>query len=215
MTNSNRKAGKKPAKKPEFLSICPEQYQRIEHYSDRSTIWIKLYVDLLRNFEFCRLPDETKWHFVGLMVFATQTFNRFRNDVEYLMKQIGANKKINIELLLESGFLVPAKRMKTKGKFASTDKDKDKEKDKEEDKEKEKKKEEKKSDDAVASRRSKIRGEETRTHAHAINPSDYYDKLLNYLVENGFKGDAIQLHNEIYKGKYNDTIIEKAEQGLI
>lgn len=90
MENSSTKSAKKQS---EFLSICPEHYERIEHYSNRSTIWIKLYADLLRDFDFCKLPDETKWHFVGLMILSTQMFNRFPNDVDFLMQQIGANKK--------------------------------------------------------------------------------------------------------------------------
>jgi hypothetical protein len=222
MEKAITKAGKKPAKQPEFLSICPEHYERIEHYSNRSTIWIKLYADLLRDFDFCKLPDETKWHFIGLMILATQMFNHLRNDVDFLMQQIGANKKINVELLLQSGFLIPAKRMNAKRKSASTnsdsaDKEKEKEEDKEKEKEKEKKKEKEEDDDAVASSRGQDKEKDGRKRAdrNGINPSDFYDKLLNYKTKDGFKGDVYKLRNEIHLGIYDSDIINLVQSNKL
>jgi hypothetical protein len=42
------------------------------------------------------------------------------NDVAYLSRQIGANTPINLEVLLQRKFLIPAKRKRTKGQSAST-----------------------------------------------------------------------------------------------
>lgn len=108
------------SKPPEFLSIAPEHFDRIEHYGNRSTIWIKLYLDYLNNFEFCLLPDETKFHFIGLMLLAVQMFNRLPNNSAFLLQKLSATSEINIDLLLDKGFLIAFKSLKKKKKSAST-----------------------------------------------------------------------------------------------
>jgi hypothetical protein len=140
MKNNTTKTSKKLQKSPEFLSIADEQFSRIEHYKDRQTVWIKLYLDLLNDFEFCQLPDETKWHLVGLMMLAVNMNNRLRNNIPFLMQKISANSEINLEILLASGFIVPYKRLRTKKLIASTDKDIKVDVDKEESEKKEREK---------------------------------------------------------------------------
>lgn len=102
-------------------------------------IWLKLYFDLFDDIEFCLLPDETKFHFIGLMMLATKLNNRLPNNPPFLTQRIGANKEINIELLVEKAFLLPFKMLKTKSQTASdsasTDKEQQQEQDKEQDKE--------------------------------------------------------------------------------
>jgi hypothetical protein len=121
MKKATTKPNKKPTKPPAFISIAPEHYSRIEHYKSgsRQTIFIKLYFDLLETFEFCNLPDETKFHFIGLMMLATRNFNRLPTDSNFLMQKLSANSEINLEKLLKSGLIIAAKRKKTKNDFAS------------------------------------------------------------------------------------------------
>ncbi len=123
---------------PEFVSICPDQFARIEHYKsgERATVWIKLYLDLLENFIFCTLPDETKWHFVGLMMFAAKNFNRLPTDLNFLRQKISATSEINLEILLQKGLLIRAKRMKINGAFASTEQEQEQEQRKNKEKDK-------------------------------------------------------------------------------
>lgn len=137
MKKDTSKANKKPIKLPAFVSICQKQYSRIEHYKsgERATVWIKLYLDLLEDFEFCILPDETKFHFIGLMILAAKNFNRFPTDSKFLMQKLSATSEINLEILLKNDLIIPAKRMQIKRKSASTEQEQEQEK--EQDKEKE------------------------------------------------------------------------------
>lgn len=128
MKKDTSKANKKTIKLPAFVSICQKQYSRIEHYKsgERATVWIKLYLDLLEDFEFCILPDETKFHFIGLMILAAKNFNRLPTDSKFLMQKLSATSEINLETLLKNGLIIPAKRMQIKRKFASTEQEQEK-----------------------------------------------------------------------------------------
>jgi len=101
----------------EYLNI--RDFDRLQHYKDRPLRWVKLYLDLLDDFDFQRLPDDAKFHVVGLMLLAARMGNRLPNDSAFLSRQIGANTPINVDLLLRSGFVIPAKRKKAKGQSAS------------------------------------------------------------------------------------------------
>lgn len=120
---------------PNYLSV--RDYERLSHYSDRKLIWIKLYFDLFDDIEFCLLPDESKFHFIGLMMLATKLNNRLPNNSRFLAQRIGANKEINLKLLLEKKFLFPSKALKTKtpsaSKPASTEQEQEQEQEKEQD----------------------------------------------------------------------------------
>jgi hypothetical protein len=106
------------ARAPKYLSI--RDFDRLQHYHDRPLIWIKLHVDLLDDFEFQQLGDETKFHLIGLMLLAARMGNRLPNNANYLSRQIGANSPIDLEILLRRKFLIPAKRKRPKGQSAST-----------------------------------------------------------------------------------------------
>lgn len=107
-------------KQTEFLSVAPEHFDRIEHYGNRSTIWIKIYLDYLNNFLFCLLPDETKFHFIGLLLLSVQMFNKLPNNAAFLQQKLSATSEIDIDLLIENGFLIAFKSLKRKKKSAST-----------------------------------------------------------------------------------------------
>lgn len=94
-------------------------FDKLQHYKDRALIWIKLHLELLDDYEFQQLPDETKYHLIGLMLLAARRGNRLPNDHTYLSRQIGANTSINLKTLLQKGFLIPAKRKRTKTHSAS------------------------------------------------------------------------------------------------
>lgn len=80
-------------------------FDALQHYKDRNPIWIKLYCSILEDYDFARLPDETKFHAVGLMLLASRSNNKFPDDEEWLRAKINANSKINLQILLEIEFL--------------------------------------------------------------------------------------------------------------
>lgn len=80
-------------------------FDALQHYKDRNPIWIKLYCSILEDYDFARLPDETKFHAVGLMLLASRSNNKFPEDEVWLRAKINAEKEINLEVLLEIEFL--------------------------------------------------------------------------------------------------------------
>jgi hypothetical protein len=80
-------------------------FDATQHYKDRNPIWIKLYCSILDDYDFAQLPDETKFHAVGLMLLASRLNNKFPADEIWLRAKINAEKEINLNLLLEIRFL--------------------------------------------------------------------------------------------------------------
>ena len=80
-------------------------FDALQHYKDRNPVWIKLYCSILEDYEFQQLADAAKFHLVGLMLLASRLNNRFPDDPVWLASIIGASEKIEIEILIENGFL--------------------------------------------------------------------------------------------------------------
>ncbi len=88
-------------------------FDKLQHYRDRKPLWIKLDCAILDDYDFSALPDESKFHAVGLMILAARLNNKFPDDEQWLRKRISANSKINLKLLLEIGFLEVIKGART------------------------------------------------------------------------------------------------------
>ncbi len=82
-----------------------KNFDALQHYKDRNPIWIKLHCAILEDYEFQQLPDAAKFHVVGLSLLASRLNNRFPDDARWLAAKIGATEEIEIETLIESGFL--------------------------------------------------------------------------------------------------------------
>ncbi len=80
-------------------------FDALQHYKERNPTWIKLYCSILDDYDFALLPDETKFHAVGLMLLASRLNNKFPADEVWLRAKINAEKEINLEMLLEIRFL--------------------------------------------------------------------------------------------------------------
>lgn len=86
-----------------FLRV--RNFDLLQHYKDRNPIWIKLYCSILEDYDFALLPDETKFHAIGLMLLASRSNNKFPADEVWLRAKINAKSEINLKLLLEIRFL--------------------------------------------------------------------------------------------------------------
>ena len=82
----------------EYLSI--PKWNEFQHYKDRNPPWIKLHNQLLENYEFECLPDASKAHLLCIWMFASRTNNKLRNDAKWIGRKIGANSKVDIDLLI-------------------------------------------------------------------------------------------------------------------
>jgi len=77
----------------------------MQQYKDRDPKWIKLDRELLNNYEFTELPDDYKYHVIGLRLLVAQIGNKLPNNPEWLQSRIASNSPINLDVLIRNGFL--------------------------------------------------------------------------------------------------------------
>lgn len=87
----------------EFIEV--KNFERFQHYKDRKPPWIKLYNDLLDDYEFGCLPDASKWLAVGLWLLASRHDNRVANDPNWIGRMIHASQPVDIAPLVSAGFV--------------------------------------------------------------------------------------------------------------
>jgi hypothetical protein len=83
-----------------------KNFERFQHYKDRSPPWIKLYNELLDDYEFGRLPDASKMHLIAIWLLASRSENKIPYDPAWVARRINANTKVDLTLLACSGFIV-------------------------------------------------------------------------------------------------------------
>jgi len=85
-----------------------KNWNTFQHYKDRNPPWIKLHRALLDDYGFAALPDATKAHLVLLWLFAaSQIGGRIPNDAAFLSRKLGTTELIDLEALVNAGFLIP------------------------------------------------------------------------------------------------------------
>lgn len=87
-----------------FLAV--KNFDRFQHYKDRSPPWIKLYNDLLDDYAFSTLPDASKSHLMLIWLLASRTDNRIPNDPKWIGARIGARENVDLGVLLSAEFLI-------------------------------------------------------------------------------------------------------------
>ena len=97
-----------------------KNFERFQHYKDRSPPWIKLYNELLDDYEFGRLPDASKFHLVAIWLLASRSENKIPFDPVWVGKRIDANQPVDLVLLATRGFLVVDQELLTAEQNAST-----------------------------------------------------------------------------------------------
>lgn len=87
-------------------TLSVPNFKEYQHYKDRSPPWIKLYNKTLSNYQFTKLPDASRYHLIAIWLLASRTGNEIPRDPEWISQQIGATEVVDLELLIEAGFLV-------------------------------------------------------------------------------------------------------------
>jgi len=87
------------------VTFSVKNFERFQHYKDRSPPWIKLYNELLDDYAFGLLPDASKLHLVAIWLLASRSNNRIPHDSVWIAKRISATEKVDLELLRVSGFI--------------------------------------------------------------------------------------------------------------
>lgn len=83
-----------------------KNFEQFQHYKDRSPPWIKLYNELLDNYEFACLRDASKLHLVMIWLLASRSNNDLPYDPEWVRKRINATDKVDLDALAEAGFII-------------------------------------------------------------------------------------------------------------
>ena len=99
-----------PAKRNEAVKVgmlTIRHWCEFQQYKDRNPPWIKLHRAVLDDYEFAQLPDATKAHLVLIWIFASHGAGRVPADPDFLQRKLGLEKKPNLQLLIEQGFLIP------------------------------------------------------------------------------------------------------------
>src|SRR5262245_42965080 len=94
--------------------LAVKNFDKFQHYKDRSPVWIKLYRSLLRDYEFASLPDAARGQLLLIWLLASETGNELPNDAAWIGRQINATETVNIELLISSGFLIDTEKCASK-----------------------------------------------------------------------------------------------------
>lgn len=82
-----------------------KDFERHQHYKDRAPPWIKFYNSILDDYNYTRLPDASRSHLVAIMLLASRTENRIPFDAEWVRMAIKATTTVDINALLEAGFI--------------------------------------------------------------------------------------------------------------
>lgn len=87
------------------VTFSVKNFERFQHYKDRSPPWIKLYNELLDDYTFGLLPDASKLHLVAIWLLASRSNNRIPHDPNWIARRISATEKVDLELLRAAGFI--------------------------------------------------------------------------------------------------------------
>lgn len=83
-----------------------KNWDQFQHYKKRSPPWIKLHRELINDYAFMSLKDQTKAHLMLIWVLAAGSDGLIAGDAKFIEGRIGATSAVDIETLIASGFLV-------------------------------------------------------------------------------------------------------------
>ena len=78
-------------------------WDRFQHYKKDSPPWVKVYRDLLGDYEFMALSEGERWTLVGIWLLAAETNNRIPNEPKWLKIRLGLRRSPSIEALEQAG----------------------------------------------------------------------------------------------------------------
>jgi hypothetical protein len=96
-----------------------KNFDRFQHYKDRNPPWIKLYNELLDDYEFGRLQDASKMHLVAIWLLASRSDNKLPYDPEWIGKRINATEPVNLDALAAAGFIISDQSLQSSEQDAS------------------------------------------------------------------------------------------------
>ncbi len=104
MTQSNTEHGVK-ASQAKYVRV--RELLKYHHCEVRNPPWIRLHRSLLSNYEFNCLQDASKAHLMMIWVLASQHSNALPYDADWIAREIHAETTVDLDELIEAGFLEP------------------------------------------------------------------------------------------------------------
>ncbi len=97
-------------------TFAVKNFDRFQHYKDRSPPWIKLYNELFDDYEFSALPDALKGQLILIWLLASRMDNRIPYDAAWVSKRISSTEPVDLDELLARGFIVEHDAETARGK---------------------------------------------------------------------------------------------------
>lgn len=90
----------------EYLRV--KNIEKFQQYKDGRPIkWIKIWLTLLDDYKFNKLPEKTQIHLVKIWMYAARNNNKIENDSSWISRRIEAQSKVDLNQLVTEGWLVP------------------------------------------------------------------------------------------------------------
>jgi hypothetical protein len=89
--------------KMKYFSV--KDFEKLQHYKDRNPPWIKLYNELLDDYDFACLQDASKLHLIMIFLLASRTNNKIPYDKNWIKNKINATENVDLEGLEKLGFI--------------------------------------------------------------------------------------------------------------
>lgn len=86
--------------------LAVKNFGEFQHYKKRRPVWIKFYAATLSDYAFVQLPDAARAHLMLIWQLAAALGNRIPHDAKYIAQEIRASGKVDLDRLIEAGFLV-------------------------------------------------------------------------------------------------------------
>jgi len=94
----------KPESEDSFISV--KNFEKFQHYKERCPPWIKIHRSIFEDYEFECLQDASKLHLMLIWVLASQCDNKIRADPQWIKRKIGVKGPVDIQVLVDKGFLL-------------------------------------------------------------------------------------------------------------
>lgn len=85
--------------------FCIPNWDEFQHYKDRSPPWIKLYNNLLEDYEFSNLSDASKLHLIAIWLLASRTNNKIPLDSDWVCGKASVSGPIDFAELEKANFI--------------------------------------------------------------------------------------------------------------
>ncbi len=83
-----------------------KDFEKFQHYKDRAPPWIKLYNEILDSYQFSKLPDNSRFHLIAIMLLASRSGNSIPYDPVWVSGRINSTTIVDLNLLIDLGFIV-------------------------------------------------------------------------------------------------------------